>query len=209
MNSSQVRWRTLTTVAAAMAVAACSADRPLAPASAPVRASMGNGDMVSSNSGSNDTSFTTFEVRPGRGIIKTLNGGHQLAIAANAICDLGSSYGPGEWDQPCSPATTPVVISARTWVDQNGHPRVDFRPRLRFVPSEQANAILWMMDKSALDDPSYRILYCADATTDCIDESITDPTVATQRDVRGFLYRRIKHFSGYNIASGFASASAE
>jgi len=215
MIRTQVLWRTITMATALSVVAACNGDRAIAPSSAPVgvRASMGSGDsggsFVSSNSGSNDTTFTTFTVRPDRGIVKTLNGGHQLAIAAHAICDLSSSYGPDEWDQPCAPATTPVTISARSWIDANGHPRVDFRPRLRFVPSDQANAILWLMDKTAAYDPSYKIFYCADGASVCIDESITDPTVATQRDVRGFLYRRIKHFSGYNIASGYAAESAE
>ena len=153
---------------------------------------------------STDTSLTTFTVRPGFGIVKTLNGGHQLVISPNAICDLSSSYGPTEWDQPCQPAKTPVTITARTWVEANGHPRVDFMPRLRFAPSDRANAILYLMDKVAADDPAYRIFYCADNASDCVDESLTDPTLATQRDVRGFLYRRIKHFSGYNIASGYA-----
>ena len=212
MIRTQVLWRTVTMAMALSAVAACNGDRAIAPTSVPVgvRASTGSSDggsLISSSSGTNDTSFTTFTVRPERGIVKTLNGGHQLAIAAHAICDLSSSYGPTEWDQPCSPATTPVTISARSWVDANGHPRVDFRPRLRFVPSEQANAILWLMDKSAANDPSYRILYCADTETTCIDESLADPTLATQRDVRGFLYRRIKHFSGYNIASGYADSA--
>lgn len=200
MTRQQVTGRTLIMALVVAATAACSNDRALAPAAA-----TGLSVRASENGGRTDTSLTTFTVRPGFGIVKTLNGGHQLVLAPNAICDLSSSYGQTEWDQPCEPATTPVTITARTWVEANGHPRVDFMPRLRFVPSDRANAILYLMDKVAADDPAYRIYYCADGASDCVDESLTDPTVATQRDVRGFLYRRIKHFSGYNIASGYAA----
>lgn len=197
--------RTLMAALVVATVAACSSDGALAPTAAPtgVRAS------VRSGSGKTDTSVTTFTLRPDRGITKTLNGGHQLFVAANAVCDLSSSYGPTEWDKPCALQKTAFTITARTWIGPSGHPRVDFQPQLRFAPSAKANAILYLMDKSAATDPNYKILYCADALSACLDESIADPTVATQRDVRGFLYRRIKHFSGYNIASGFASAAAE
>ena len=151
----------------------------------------------------------TFTLRPDRGITKTLNGGHQLFVAANAVCALTSSYGPTEWDKSCALQKSAFTVTARTWVEPNGHPRVDFQPQLRFAPSAKANAILYLMDKTAAKDPSYKILYCADGANVCIDESLTDPTIATQYDVNGFLYRRIKHFSGYNISTGFSSGMAQ
>ena len=201
MKRQEVLGRTLTVALLVVAVAACNSDRALAPTASTtsVRASV--------NGSKTDTSVTTFTLRPDRGITKTLNGGHQLFVAANAVCDLKSTYGPTEWDKPCALQRTAFSITARTWVESNGHPRVDFQPKLRFAPSVRANAILYLMDKAAAKDPTFKILYCADGVIMCVDESIADPTVATQYDVNGFLYRRIKHFSGYNIASGFASAA--
>ena len=133
----QVVGRTLIMTLLAAATAACSNDRALAPAAA----GTGLAVRATENGGRTDTSLTTFTVRPGFGIVKTLNGGHQLVISPNAICDLSSSYGPTEWDQPCQPAKTPVTITARTWVEANGHPRVDFMPRLRFAPSASRTPI--------------------------------------------------------------------
>jgi len=88
--------------------------------------------------------------------------------------------------------------------DAAGHPRIDFSPALRFVRTSQASkmVMLYMKDAKAAADPSYRILWCG-PTGKCIDESRTDASVGTRRDKRtGTVYRRIKHFSGYNIAVG-------
>ena len=45
------------------------------------------------------------------------------------------------------------------------------------------------------------ILYCNEK--ECVDEGTADSTMVTQRDKQqGFVYRRIKHFSGYQVSTG-------
>ena len=52
--------------------------------------------------------------------------------------------------------------------------------------------------------PWTKIDYCPSSlASSCIDESITDPSVATVKDpITGKLIRRLKHFSGYSLTSG-------
>ena len=200
----QVVGRTLIMTLLAAATAACSNDRALAPAAA----GTGLAVRATENGGRTDTSLTTFTVRPGFGIVKTLNGGHQLVISPNAICDLSSSYGPTEWDQPCATETQTVVITARSWYDAAGHPRVDFQPAMRFNPAAQA-VVLYLNDHSATTS-GLRIDYCADGALTCVDESVADSSLLTYRNgTNGLWYRRIKHFSGYNIASGYSSTEMQ
>ena len=60
-------------------------------------------------------------------------------------------------------------------------------------------------DQAASQDAFYNILYCASTSANykrCIDESKTDPSVATLRDpLTGRVYRRVKHFSGYTVGA--------
>src|SRR5262249_10160080 len=60
-----------------------------------------------------------------------------------------------------------------------------------------------LTDREAALDLSMHILYCATTTTPCVNEALTDPTLVTNHDpVTGKVWRRIKHFSGYNVAAG-------
>jgi hypothetical protein len=128
------------------------------------------------------------------------NKGHSLQIPANAICDPAvSSYGTGEWDKPCVLLTTPIQITAKV-NEVNGFASVEFEPALRFSPDVEV--ILTFSDKKASSDPLARILYCSGGKTTCVDESKTDPSLVTHRDFRGQIFRRIKHFSGYNVVLG-------
>jgi hypothetical protein len=151
-----------------------------------------------------DTTVTSFTVYPDQAGTYVVGGVHQLKVPAGAICDLAtSSYGVTEWDEPCDLESQPVTIVAKSWTDVLGHPQVDFSPSLRFSPN--VTVTLYMKDKKAAESAGlYQIDYCAVSSV-CIDESLTDPSVATKDDLpNGFLYRRIKHFSGYNIAAGYA-----
>jgi len=134
-----------------------------------------------------------------------INGTHKLVIPAGAICDpKRSTYGPTEWDKACTPISSSITITATGSSDAAGHPRIDFSPALRFVRTSQASkmVMLYMKDARAAANPSYRILWCG-RTGRCIDESRTDASVVTRRNTRtGTVYRRIKHFSGYNISVG-------
>jgi hypothetical protein len=142
---------------------------------------------------------TTFVYNPGTGVTKRF-GDHMIVIPAGAICDLGSSYGFGQWDKPCNASTKSIVITALSFVDNDGHPYVDFQPALRFVPSKEV--FLYMRDGVRDGSHVVSIQYCATPVS-CTDESKNDPSVATKRIGHSrILYRRLKHFSGYVINTG-------
>lgn len=152
---------------------------------------------------------TTFVVQPGSPSTFVI-GDHKIRFDANAICDpLRSSYGPTEWDRPCVVAPAGVAITATWWKDANGRPQIDFQPALRFNPA--SNVTLWMMDREASLDAAAQILWIA-PNGKRVDEAVADPTVATQVGSNGFMFRRIKHFSGYTVSTGrdaFAFGGAE
>lgn len=127
---------------------------------------------------------------------------------ANAVCDPAtSSYGPSEWDLPCTPLATPITFTAHATDMGHGHWRVDISPEVRFAPSDDPNrwVYLYMKDGSA-GAKAYQfppILWLAPDGS-WIDESLTDATLVTKWWDKKHIYRRIKHFSGYNVSSGFA-----
>jgi hypothetical protein len=128
-------------------------------------------------------------------------GSHTISIPAGAICDPAlSSYGPGEWDKPCTPLSKPIVITATMLEDAQGNPYVDFQPALRFVPTKTVNLYL---RSGKTDRPREMTIKFCDNLGVCIDESLTDPSLVTQRVGKSsLLVRRIKHFSGYSINVG-------
>ena len=68
------------------------------------------------------------------------------------------------------------------------------------MPTKQVT--LYLKDKRAATDPTYNILWCIEGSS-CINEAVRDPSLATRHAPRlGFIFRRIKHFSGYNVALG-------
>lgn len=132
-------------------------------------------------------------------------GPHKLVIRQHGICDLATtSYGPAFWDAPCDPSTVPVTITARVF-NRNGRLHVDFSPALRFVPdTRKPSAELWIKDKQASLNSAFNILYCVELV--CWDESLLDRSLVTHRDPKsGFIYRQLKHFSGYEVAAGRGS----
>jgi hypothetical protein len=137
-----------------------------------------------------------------------------ISIPENAVCDLSSPYGPPHWDEACALAGETVHVRAKVF-SKGGRSYVDFKPALRFSPS--ANVIIstdvlsdllaghveFTTHASALTHLG--ILYSADIGRESIDEAtvLRDASLITNVDlVTGRVWRRIKHFSGYNIASG-------
>jgi hypothetical protein len=176
-------------VAGATLLGGCSDDapQPLAPSLASGKGSAGSGSV----------SFLIYPNNPFTAVL----GEHKISFDRDAICDPKvSSYGVTEWDKPCQVAAGPVKITAKWWTDSRGHPQVDFQPALRFNP--RSNVTLYLMDKAASQDASnYRILWVTSLGVQ-VDESILDPSVATRVASNGYLYRRVKHFSGYTISTG-------
>ena len=152
-----------------------------------------------------DTTVTVFYVDPAVSQAYSIGRVHKLWLVAGAICNpLTSSYGPAHWDEPCEPLRLPMPVTAKSWVDAKGHPFIDFSPNLRFQPvsAKRASAELFMKDKSASIDTTARILYCGPDGR-CIDEALQDRSLATKYDTKnGFVYRKIKHFSGYMVTAG-------
>lgn len=135
-------------------------------------------------------------------------GPHAVYFPRGSICSLESSYGVTEWDKPCLPATRPVDFHVEIRRDVDGRSWLSFSPDVRFVPSK--NRSQWVMlymwaGGSAADAQSAvpTILWTPAGTTTGIDESLTDETLVT-RMVPGtsIAYRRVKHFSGFQVGMG-------
>jgi hypothetical protein len=190
-------------------VGACS-DQPMAPSST-VRPP--NPDVIIDNvvtDGQNmDVDFTVTSTGGWY-----LVGPHKLYFPANSICDPArSTYGITEWDKPCVVATEPVKIHASVRYNLlTGKPSVDFTPSLRFAPSTDSSNWVWLFfysedaktPMSSYDiQRMYNILWAPMLGAAAVDESLTDATLKTGvMSQYGLVYRRIKHFSGYQVGSG-------
>ena len=92
---------------------------------------------------------------------------------------------------------------------QNGRTQIDFSPSLRFVPSDNPMRWVWLyMSVPSLagttDLEAFKIFYAPTLDGPVIDESLTDPSIRTYVDSRtGVSLRRVKHFSGYLVSTGF------
>jgi hypothetical protein len=194
--------------AVVLGLAACG-DSPTAPVAAAQRAPQGLNFALLGQASTvqGDTTTTRFTVDPTSSTTFQVGSAHAIYFPAHAICDPSvSSYGPGEWDQPCTALDQPLVITAKSWVDAQGLPQVDFSPSLRFTPGLADGVQLALaVDAARLNSPQsdLHILWCASPTATCINEELSDPSLGTW--VSPFataVYRRIKHFSGYNVSSG-------
>ena len=139
-------------------------------------------------------------------------GAHSLWLPANSVCDPATStYGMGTWNDPCSPLTTSISITAKVRSTSGGLPRVDFEPALRFNPATASYLTLSVQGKEAKAAAEMQVLYCPTSSSkDCVDEALTDPTLQTVLDrSMKMVYRRIKHFSGYLVAERTTELSTE
>lgn len=168
-----------------------------------------------------DREQAAFVLNPNLGGTFRVGREHWITFEPDAVCDpKRSSYGPGEWDKPCATLHKKIAITAVSSFDADGHPYVKFEPALRFAPDRTVTLSLY--DRHAELNESLKILYCTltkyssnsgsgsadddeaygNRDLSCVDESLTDPSLATHIDMNGHrLYRRIKHFSGFNVAS--------
>ena len=142
------------------------------------------------------TGVTTFVYSPKTGATKRF-GDHMIVIPAGGVCALGSSYGTTEWDKPCTASANPIVFTVTSFEDDNGIPYVQFEPNVRFVPSKEI--YLYLKDGKRNAPKITSIGFCSIATG-CVDESLSDPDLATHHIGNSRIaYRRLKHFSGYSI----------
>ena len=183
-------------------LAACGEiDAPTAPR-APVGVALGAQSSLPVVTVEGDTLVTVFTVDPSRRTAHLVGGVHWIVFEARTICDPATStYGPGEWNRPCRALAAPIQITARSYRDPQGTPRVDFQPALRFWSAQGRDVTLYLFDPRP-EASALSVLYCPDVGP-CVDEAVADPTLFTQYERQGlFLFREIKHFSGYTIGVG-------
>jgi hypothetical protein len=205
------RTRSLGLLAVAALFAACS-ENSTAPQSASEQSTTFEyGGGATADLSAKDTLKFSITIDPSRATYYDLGSGNSMTFPAGSLCDpTKSTYGTGEWDKPCNVATRPLTVTVTEWLDSQGHPRVDFNPNVRFVPTwDQRQWVkITFSDLQASLDFSFNILYCTSSHSSCKDESKSDNTLITYRDpITHKLTRRIKHFSGYNVAAGDDSPS--
>lgn len=191
---------------AAVALGACQ-DNPTAPvraeaidvAAAPVLETPTGARLTLATS-----AITVATINPTVDNVYVSSEGHRLVIPAYSICNVATSgYGPSTWNNACSPQILPLTFTITTKLGHDGRPRVDVFPDVRFSPSK--TVYVQFRDASAANAASALINYCPTLGAECIDESKTDPSLRTYTSpTTGTVYRRIKHFSGYNVTFGFA-----
>lgn len=188
--------------AAFAALAGCSADLP----SAPVAASpdLAAPSFAKGGNGNDSESSLTLRVNTAVSKMYSLGGQHWVYIPAGAICADGSGYGPEVWDAPCAPATgtIDIPVTVRT---VNGYPAARFDNDVRFAPAADWRGwvVLGLKIQGKLSTEGYGVLYQPTGSTELIDEAATDPTLRAFRMAGNVLGRRLKHFSGYNVALGY------
>jgi hypothetical protein len=199
-------------VALVAATAAC-ADSSVAPLSDQAEVLPGGAPQprVIIDHMADDQSSADFTVSPSGGFFRM--GKHGIVFPRNVICEPAtSSYGREFWDAACQVLRRPIRIHAELR-QQDGREWVDFSPELRFKPSRRPVEWVWIYmhtDAAVVRDHSLQILWSPAIGVPGIDESVDDPTQRTfVSPWSGYAYRRIKHFSGYNVTSGRADAEEE
>jgi hypothetical protein len=188
-----------------LALTAACADSSVAPAPASSDVLPGGAPrpLIYINEMAADKSYAEFTVTPGGGFFKM--GKHGVLIPRDVICDPAkSSYGPDVWDDDCEVIREPLRMRAELR-EQDGREWIYFTPHVRFRPSSYPHRWVWiyMVTDAAKSGSLLTILWSPDIGLPGIDESLFDATLRTHVSPWGeFAYRRIKHFSGYNVTSG-------
>lgn len=189
-------------MAGGLAVLAACSDT-VGPRAPTMRAAPGQG--ASRSLSQTDTLVFTFTINPGSSASYDIGDGNTLSIPAGTLCDPATAtYGPTEWNNPCPLATAPVTVTFRGWLNKYGHPHIDFSPNLRFETPNNGGGgwvSLTFSDAGAWSDPHTKIVYCSTYTS-CVDEAKNDADLVTNKAGTSIVWRKIKHFSGYNVATG-------
>lgn len=128
-------------------------------------------------------------------------GPHWVYIPAGALCAPGTSYGVTEWDKDCVSATQKLTMDV-TWGERNGRGVVEFHTDVRFKPTTHTlKAVYLFMQESSLSFDKYGVLW-RDANGVWVDEARADKSLRAFRVNGVWVGRRVKHFSGYNVALG-------
>ena len=211
--------RKLTIGAAALAVLGCS-DSALSPNSANSRSLAPGGaarldlDPAYSFSG---LSTTTITLTSAGGTYSIGNGLFTIKIPSNAVCDPAlSTYGDGTWDSSCTTLVSGQSLSVTVTYGFTGtnvlvldvSPGIRFNPHsvvtlgtMAYASSILANATYYASNQQALH--YFGMYYTPDLGATSYTDAGKDNSLITHVNIStGLVWRRVKHFSGYNILTG-------
>ncbi|HKG94466.1 MAG TPA: hypothetical protein VKA84_21310 [Gemmatimonadaceae bacterium] len=139
-------------------------------------------------------------------------GTNGVYFPANTICDPNSSsYGVTEWDKSCRTIKKSIKIHAE--LDTVAGAWIVFTPDLRFRPSDNSDSWVYLFMYTAeiegtVQPPEvvsnkWKINWLPGGGLPPVDESFGDNSLKTrQYKNTGYVYRRVKHFSGYQVVLG-------
>lgn len=207
-------FRFLTAGLSLLIVVGCS-ESPSAPTATPARSLSASSPSFNYDSyrSSYGDSFASFIVTPAGGSY-SVNGLFDVNFPANSVCDPDlSSYGEGTWNSSCVPLNRALRITAQVRLSSGGI-SVDFQPALRFVPTTRvtvstdlfasfikANRGYFNANPAALRP--FAMYYSPFIGGSRVADYLSDRSLVTHIDLNtGRVWRRVKHFSGYNVTSG-------
>ena len=169
------------------------------------------------------TLLATIEISPNGGTYSV--GDFQVVFPAGAVCDPSTTrYGVRYWNDDCAPLSRSITVKVVA-ESRGNRTSIDFQPDLRFRPSAgwvtiQTSAYRDLLTSGGVrslstDNPYFRyfgILYVPTGSRSRIDEVLTtgDRSMVTYIDRNtGLVWRRIKHFSGFTLSSGFTCTSTD
>src|SRR5262245_26688681 len=132
---------------------------------------------------------------------------------ANSVCDPNtSSYGPGTWDSDCDTLgdDQSVTVTATYGFTGRDGPVIDFSPALRFNPNTSVTIstdayapVLTFFRNYWLSNPDalrfFGMYYTSDFGATGVTDAGRDASLITHVNLTtGIVWRRVKHFSGYN-----------
>jgi len=160
---------------------------------------------------------TTITLTAAGGTYSIGNGLFMIKIPSNAVCDPAtSSYGDGTWDSPCTTlaASQSLNVTVTYGFTDSNVPVLDVSPGIRFSPNSVVTLGTNAYASAIVADSSYfaanpqalhyfGMYYTADLGKTAHTVAGQDNSLITHVNLgTGFVWRRVKHFSGYNILSG-------
>lgn len=198
-----------TLVASGVLLAGCSSE-PTAPKASAGASQLSRSPFAPTNAQKSLVGVTdgvyTFTIDPTQNQSLAL-GANRLDLPANSVCDLATtSYGVQYWNDPCSPQTAPLTITAVVKNANSSSPSIDFFPAMRFNPQNRVNLYIYVPTGLSKVAKHWTVQYCSTGNR-CDDESRSDRDMKTFVDAQNnVVFRRIKHFSGYVVAEFAADA---
>lgn len=203
---------------ALLAATACS-DVGTAPRSVARQAASVASFDASRSGHAGSVAITRFTIHKKGGVVPIMMPGSDeplftLSFPANAVCDPTDGY--GDFDAPCSPVGHSVHVTATVHY-VHGSPGVDFSPELRFDPSKvvtisttrDRDAVFAMASSPTPNWNAFAILYTPDSFQSLVADAQVDPDMVTHISAStGLVWRRIKHFSGYWVGTGYVSCDS-